>query len=268
MTHLEKAPGLLDALRGEMTPKFLATRDPAGVPNIVPVVSIQPAEGQADLLFFGNFLLRKSIRNLQADPRVGILVITPELRGWRLKADFLEFQTTGPLVERQMNSSLLRYNAYTGIRNAGLLRVRSVEGDFQIGKLQVLSEFVLARLAQALGRRDVGEGTASVRVPAPVQVEFARMVAVKVLSWIGADGYPEVRPCLSLQPFGSHELGAWIGGRLPAPPSGARVSAIILTFDAISYQAKGSWAASGSLGRMAVAEVYAGGPPIPGGRVA
>ncbi len=267
MAHLEKPPGLLDALRGEMTPKFLATRDPAGVPNIVPVVSIQPAEDQPDLLFFGNFLLRKSIRNLKSDPRVGILVITPELRGWRLKADFVEFQTTGPLVERQMNSTLLRYNAYTGIRNAGLLRVRSVEGEFQIGKLQVLKEFILARLAQSLRRRDVAEA-AAVHVPAPVQVEFARMIAVKVLAWIGLDGYPEVRPCLSLQPSGSHELGAWIGGRLPGPPSGARVSANILTFDAISYQAKGTWAGRGSAGRMVVGEVYAGGPPIPGGRVA
>ncbi len=268
MTLLNNTPGLLDALRGEMTPKFLATRDAAGIPNIVPVVSILPAEDQPDLLFFGNFLLRKSIRNLQADPRVGVLVITPELRGWRLKADFVEFQTTGPLVERQMNSSLLRYNAYTGIRNAGLMQVRSVEGEFQIGKLQVLSEFLLARLAHAMGRRHLEEGAPSVRVPAPVQLEFARMIAVKVLTWIGADGYPEVRPCLSLQPSGSHGLGAWIGGRLPAPPSGARVSANILTFDAISYQAKGTWSARGSVGRMVVGEVYAGGPPIPGGRVA
>jgi hypothetical protein len=94
------------------------------------------------------------------------------------------------------------------------------------------------------------------------------MIAVKVLAWIGADGYPEVRPCLSLQPSGPHGLGGWIGGRLPAPPAGARVSANILTFDAVSYQAKGRWAARGSVGRMVVGEVYAGGPPIPGGRVA
>jgi hypothetical protein len=159
MAHLENTPGLLDALRGEMTPKFLATRDAAGVPNVVPVVSIQPAEGEPDVLFFGNFLLRKSIRNLLVDPRAGILVITPGLHGWRLKADFVEFQTTGPLVERQMNSSILRYNAYTGIRNAGLLRVRSVEGEFHIGKVQVLTEFILARLARGMGGVEAGQMT-------------------------------------------------------------------------------------------------------------
>lgn len=268
MTIVENTPGLLDALRGEMTPKFLATRDAQGTPNVVPVVSILPADDDPDLLFFGNFLLRKSIRNLQADPRVGVLVITPALRGWRLKADFVEFQTTGPLVERQMNSSLLRYNAYTGIRNAGLLRVRSVEGEFRIGKLQVLAEYVLARIASSARRGRSSGDEVSVRVPLPVQAEFARMVAVKVLAWTGNDGYPLVRPCLSLQPYGEHDLGGWMRSRMPAPPAGARVSANILTFEAVSYQAKGRWSSSGSTGRLAVTEVYAGGPPLPGGRVA
>jgi hypothetical protein len=110
MSLLEQIPGLLDALRGEMTPKFLATRSPEGVPNVVPVVSILPAEDRPDTLFFGNFLLRKSIKNLKQDTRVGVMVITPELHGRILKGDFVEFQRIGPYVERQMSGSLLRYN--------------------------------------------------------------------------------------------------------------------------------------------------------------
>ena len=47
---------------------------------------------------------------------------------------------TGPYVERQMNSSLLRYNPYTGIRNAGIIRVRSLEGRFRISKVRVASD--------------------------------------------------------------------------------------------------------------------------------
>ncbi len=100
MSLLEQTPGLLEALQGEMTPKFLSTRSANGIPNVVPVVSILPTGEQPDTLFFGNFLLRKSIRNLQDDARVGILVITEELRGWILKGDFLEFQRTGPVVDR------------------------------------------------------------------------------------------------------------------------------------------------------------------------
>jgi hypothetical protein len=263
MSVLDQTPGLLDALRGEMTPKFLATRSASGVPNVVPVVSILPADDQPDTVFFGNFLLRKSIKNLNEDTRVGLLVITPELRGWMLKGDFVEFQRTGPYVDRQMSGSLLRYNAYTGIRNAGIIRVKSVEGSFAISKMQAAKDYFLARLA-AMGKRADG----GVKMPLQVRREFAKMVAVKVLAWVQDDGYPIVVPALSLQPAGAETLVCVKSARLPEPPPGAQVATNILTFEAISYQAKGQWSARGNTGAIRVQEVYAGGPPLPGGRVA
>ncbi len=266
MSILEQHPGLLDALRGEMTPKFLATRRASGAPNVVPVISIQPADDQPDMLFFGNFLLRKSIQNLKEDTRVGILVVTPELRGWILKADFVEFQRTGAYVDKQMSGSLLRYNAYTGIRDAGILRVRSVESEFAISKMQVLKDYWLARVA---GFRKPRRGDPSAAMPLAVRREFARMVAVKVLAWVRDDGYPIIIPALSLQPAGDKTLVCWrTSASLPQPPADARVATNILTFEAISYQAKGQWSGRGSAGLISVREVYAGGPPLPGGRVA
>lgn len=263
MSILEQHLGLLQALRGEMTPKFLASRSAAGVPNVVPVVSTLPADDQPDTLFFGNFLLRKTIRNLNEDGRVGVLVITPELQGWVLKGKFLEFQRAGPYVERQMSSSLLRYNAYTGIRNAGIIRVHSVEAAFGISKWQVARDYLLARLA-TLGSAHNG----GIKLPLPVQREFAKMIAVKVLAWVGEDGYPIVIPALSLQPVGGTSLVCRKSGRFPEPSPGAWVAANILTFEAISYQVKGRWAGTGKTGVIRVQEVYAGGPPLPGGRVA
>jgi len=265
MPLLQETLGLLEALKGEMTPKFLATRSTEGVPNVVPVISILPAGDQPDILFFGNFLLRKSIKNLQEDRRVGILVITQELQGWILKGDFLEFQRTGPYVDRQMSSSLLRYNAYTGIRNAGIIRVRSVEEAFRISKLQVAKDYMLARLA-ALSGAATGDG--GVAMPLPVRREFAKMAAVKVLTWVGKDGYPVVIPALSLQPAKAESLVCWKGTRFPEPQDGAQVASNILTFEAISYQVKGRWAGARSTGSIQIQEVYAGGPPLPGGRLA
>jgi hypothetical protein len=261
MTILEQHPGLLDALRGEMTPKFLATRNAAGIPNVVPCISLQPADDQPDIVFFGNFLLRKSIRNLKEDARVGILVITPELRGWILKGDFVEFQRTGAYVEKVMSGSLLRYNAYTGVRDAGIIRVRSVENTFAISKLQVMTDFLRARIAGLRSSRANG----GVRMPLQAQNEFAKMVAVKVLAWIGDDGYPIVVPALSMQPAGAGNLICHTSSKLPRPPDGVAVATNILTFEAISYQVKGTWDARG---KIRVQEVYAGGPPLPGGRVA
>lgn len=261
MSILSQTEGLLEALRGEMTPKFLATRSRLGVPNVVPCISILPAEDQPDTLFFGNFLLRKSISNLTEDQRIAVLVITPELRGWMLRGRLVEFQRTGPYVDRQMSGSLLRYNAYTGIRNAGILQVESVEGTFAISKLQVVTDYALARLAAWMAGSQSQGGTT---LPLAVRREFAKMVAVKVLAWVRDDGYPVIVPALSLQPAGDKRLACWKGIRnLPAPPANAQVATNVLTFEAVSYQAKGRWTGNW----LAVDRVYAGGPPIPGGRI-
>lgn len=266
MPILDEHPALLDALRGEMTPKFLATRSPQGVPNVVPLISLQPADDAPDTLFFGNFLLRKSIRNLERDARVGILVITPALEGWMLTGDFVEFQQSGPYVERQMSGSLLRYNAYTGIRNAGVIHLRSLAGAFRVPKLKVVLDYLLGRLAGLRAVRPEGEGPA---VPLAARREFARLTAVKVLAWIGEDGYPMVVPCLSLQPAGERMLSGWRAPRgLPMPPAGARAAANLLTLEAVSYQAKGRWTGGRRAGALLVEELYAGGPPLPGGRIA
>jgi hypothetical protein len=46
------------------------------------------------------------------------------------------------------------------------------------------------------------------------------------------------------------------------------VAANVLTDEAISYQAQGRWQCAGATGTIRVDRVFAGGPPIPGGRVA
>ncbi len=268
MSIIEQTPGLKDALGGGMTPKFLATRSTDGVPNVVPCISMKSADDPPDTLFFGNFLLRKSIKNLQADQRLAVLVITPELKAWHLKGDFIEFQRTGPYVDLQMSSDLLRYNAYTGIRNAGVLRVTSLERSFSISKLKVALDYLLAKLQALRVSKDPRDAQVT-KLPLPVQREFGKMAAVKVLAWIGEDGYPTITPSLSLQPAGEHALVGWLGGDgLPKPPSGGHAAANLLTFEAISYQAKGLWQPLGRAGALHVREVYAGGPPYPGGRVA
>ncbi|MGC9334131.1 MAG: pyridoxamine 5'-phosphate oxidase family protein, partial [Anaerolineae bacterium] len=151
MTILADQPGLVQALCHEMTPKFLATRSAEGVPNVVPCTSLMPAGDGApeDRLIFGNFLLHKSVANLDDDPRVGILVITTDLEGWVLQGDFVEWQRSGPYVDRLNNTDLLRYNAYTGIRNAGVVDITAAVFAFRIPKLRVLADYLLARAARA-----------------------------------------------------------------------------------------------------------------------
>jgi len=278
MPILDSYPGLIDALKGEMTPKFLATLAADGSPNVVPVTSIMPAGDVPDRLIFGNFLLRKSAENLDRDARLGILVITPDLAGWVLQGDFSGWERAGAYVDKLNSTDLLRYNAYTGIRNAGIIEVREVLAHVRISKLEVLRDYLLARLT-----RPPDVTAQSVRMPAPVRQRFAAMTKVCAFTYVGqearphpaAPGYPIVAPLLSLQPSGERALVCAHGpatGLLTGLLAGDTVAASMLTMDVVSFQAKGRWLGEQrrlgvSLGAMAVTAVYAGGPPMPGRRI-
>lgn len=277
MPILADQPGLMQALYHEMTPKFLATRSAEGVPNVVPCTSLMPA-GEADTqdrLIFGNFLLRKSVTNLDDDPRLGILVITTDLEGWVLQGNFVEWQRSGPCVDRLNSTDLLRYNAYTGIRNAGVVDLTAAVCAFRISKARVLADFLLARVASASVEREIlPDG--SVPMPRVVRERFAPMTAVRVLAYVDEDGYPRAAPVLSLQPAGNRALVCAPGPAAslldPLSP-GALVAANLLTMDIVSFQAKGRWLGTRKflglpVGAMALTAVYAGGPPIPGRQVA
>jgi len=272
MSLLAKYPGLIEALSGEMTPKFLATRSAEGIPNVVPCTSIMPAGDVEDRLIFGNFLLRKSVGNLDADPRVGVLVITTDLEVWILRGDFIGWQRTGAYVDRINSTDLLRYNAYTGIRNAGLIQVREVVRHVHISRLRVLADYLLARFAARAPRPSEEAAT----MPPVVREKFSPMTAVRVLAFLDGEGYPLTVPVLSLQPAGESALvcAQSLAPDLLGPlTAGSYVAASLLTLDVVSFQAKGQWLGGrrvlgAPVGTMAVTAVYAGGPPIPGQRVA
>lgn len=274
MSLLSPYPALLQALREEMVPKFLATRSADGIPNVVPCTSLMPAGDVEDRLIFGNFLLRKSVGNLDSDPRVGIMVVTPDLEGWVLQGEFLGWQRTGPYVDALMNTNLLRYNAYTGVRNAGIIQVRAVRRAFRISRPRVLGEYLLARLSGPLWGAD-RDGRGLAPMPLPVWRGFQALTALRVLAFLDDEGVPLTAPVLSLQPVGARVLAGACGlaaDWLVGLPAGTPVATSLLTLDIVSFQAKGRWLGvrrvlGQPVGGMTVTEVYAGGPPIPGGRV-
>jgi len=212
------------------------------------------------------------VGNLNSDPHVGVLVITTDLEGWVLQGDFVEWQRTGAYVDRLNNTDLLRYNAYTGVRNAGVIQVRAALRHFRISKLRVLTDYLLARAA---ARPPAPSGEA-VTMPVVVQKKFSPMTAVRVLALLDGEGYPLTAPVLSLQPAGESALvcAEGLSADLLEPLAvGAPVAASLLTLDVVSFQAKGRWLGRRRLlgapvGAMAVTAVYAGGPPIPGRQVA
>jgi len=273
MSRLDPSEGKLSAevmraLSGARTPKFLATRSADGIPNVVPVLSLEAAD--EGIIIFGEMMIWKTRRNLETDPRVAVMVLTPDLRGWTIRGQFVEFQRSGPHFDHIMASENVRYNAYGGMRSAGVIRVLAVTRAFKLSQGGLLLDTTRSRW---LARRLSHDGPAEGVMPVQVSEKFSRLRAAKALAFLDASGHPDCLPALPLIPAGPAKLvfggaAADLDGLAPGSP----VAAAVLSLEPVAYQVKGQFAGlRTSLGRrlgvIDVREAYSASPPLPGQRL-
>lgn len=257
------------ALSGPRTPKFLATRDVRGAPNVVPVLSLEAADERT--VIFGEIMIWKTRRNLEADPRVSVLVLSADLRGWTIRGRFVEFQRTGAYFDRIMESPSMRYNAYSGIRSAGVIEVIDVPHTFAFSRAGLLFDTLRGRW---LARRLFGSSLKQGVMPLRVQEKFSRLRAVKAVAFPDASGHPECLPALAMVSAGSAGLvwGGYGADNVTGPMPGSPIASAVITMEPVAYQVKGrfrGWQLSlgRRLGAIDVLEAYSASPPLPGKRL-
>jgi hypothetical protein len=260
---------LREALAGEFVPKFLATLDREGQPNVVLISTMDAADEET--LIFGELMIWKTRRNLEADSHVWVAVMTEQMEVWLMRGDFLGFVETGPHVEQMNRRNLFRYNAYMGVRRAGVIKPREMVWQGKLSALTIASELLPTKLLGPLLARP-GRG---VSMPELVREKFARAQALKLLAFRGEDGYPHLVPLFSMTPVGTG--GLVFGTRLfehllEGLRPGARVAANVVTQEPVSYQVKGTYEGTAGLplldmGKVRVEEVFSAGPPVPGKKI-
>ena len=259
----------MTALSGSRTPKFLATRDEDGTPNVVPVLSLEAVDERT--IIFAELMIWKTRRNLEADPRVSILAISADLRAWAIKGRFLEFQRTGAHYDHLMKSEDVRYNAYSGIRSAGVIEVLDAPRKLEFSRAGLLVDTLRSRW---LARRVSGNGDGGFAMPSQVREKFGRLRAAKAVAFLDDEGHPDCLPAMAMASAGSAGL-VW-GGSGPEQPAcphpGQRVAAAVITMEPVAYQVKGEfqgWRSSlgRKLGAIRVQEAYSASPPLPGKRL-
>jgi len=256
---------LAKALHGDMVPKFLATLDETGKPNLVPVTSLDA--GDSATLFFGQFLLWKTRRNLLSNPRVAVMVMTEDLSVWLLRGKFREFVTGGELVERMNEKPLFRYNAYLRISQVGLIDVEELVAAFRISTVDVMMTLAPAwAISQIIGVLDQRKLSPRIRD------KFARTKALKALAVKDQSGYPAIFPALSLWPTDG-DLMTFCrspGSYCPKLEKTAQIAGVVLTAEPIAYQIKGTYEGGDPLGLVGVIRVresYSASPPLPGAAI-
>ncbi len=250
----------------EMAGKFLATIDPQGVVNVALIVTLQPPpDGREDRLIFGEFLMWKSKVNLEHNTKVGAAVINTKLKASHLIGDFKGFEATGSYKEAIDGSSFMRYNAYSGVRSAGIIDVREA-GPVRSFLPGAAIDFVRVRMHRP------GDGEGGVAMPRMVKDKFTKLTSIKALAVLGEDGYPRVFPLLAAAAAGETGFvlrSSAYKGELAKVSTPCPAALCLVTMDAKSYKVKGELSTlGGSTYLLRVKEVYNAMPPLAGDLIA
>jgi hypothetical protein len=219
-------------------------------------------------IVFGEMMVWKTRRNLEADPRLSILVVSPDLRAWTVRGRFVDFQRSGPYYERLASDEGARYNPYGSYRSAGVIEVLATTRVSRFSQLGLLADTLRCRLlARGLSR----DGAAALSMPAQVKEKFDRLKAVKAAAFLDESGHPDVIAGFPLAAAGRGHLvlGGASAGEMATLTPEANVAAAVLTLEPVAYQVKGIFAGTRrSLGRtfgvIEVREAYSACPPLPG----
>jgi hypothetical protein len=248
-----------------MIAKFLATRDEDGGVNLVVVITLQPApDGHADRLVFGEWLMWKSRRNLKERGEVAAAAVNLKLEMVSLTGDFAGFEATGPYVDAINSSDFLKYNAYTGVRSAGVIQVREVGEVARAGYPRVAADLAALQALRLL-KRSAEEPRV---IPRVVEEKFTAPNSVKALALMGEDGYPRIFPTLAVAGAGGGSLLVRVSpynrglNEVELP---RRAAMSVLTMKAVSFQVKGELhREGGGLLRLRVDQVWNASPPLAG----
>jgi hypothetical protein len=258
---------LIDTLAIMEEPKFIATKDNHGEPNVAFITTLTRYEGNT--LAYGDFLTYKTRMNLEAgNKELGLLVMTTDLDSWMIKADFKDFHQNNEIYEFIAMTPLFRYNQYTNARSAGVAEALWASENQPISKISVLSSFFRAKLAKRKVPLQVSdEGN----MPRNVHVRFNQMVAVKVLAFIDETGYPVAFPNLGMLPASSNRIAvnraAEIRRNLTIK-DGQRVAISLVTLEPAAFQLKGFFRElNQNTGYIELDRVYTCSLPRPGERV-
>jgi len=258
---------LVDAMKEFETPKFMATKDSEGEPNVVPVLSWTVYNGNT--LVYGDFMTYKSRKNVNdGNSQMSVLVFTQDLDSWLIKADFEAYHRNDEIYEFVAQTPLFRYNQYTNARGAGVAEAFWVSQKYGISKMSVLAAFLKAKLA---GRKVPTEETIEGNMPLNVLKRLSQMAAVKIIAYISEDGHPVAFPEFGMVPVSSNRIVVKRGEEKRRDFSlkdGARVAISLVTLEPAAFQLKGNFREiDDSTGYIELDRVYTCSLPRPGLRV-
>ena len=253
---------------------LLATVNPAGLPHITLITTIQVAADDPKSLVWGQFCEGQSKAHILKNPKTGFLVMTSDKQIRRGRAIYRSATSGGDEYDRFNQKPMFRYNSYFGIHKVHFMDLI----DYTIEPLSVPRVALNSLLTLASAKTPCLKSRFSPEFSeAPLNVWsqklFNSLSALKFCAYIDSEGYPVLVPLMQCQASGNKNLIIVAGvdkEQLGDLPEGESVAVFGLTMAMENVLVRGRFTRVSqgfgllSKGRIEVDWVYNSMPPTPG----
>lgn len=178
---------------------IIATRNSDDLPHISLITTIYAKTPSQIIL--GEFSSGESKRNMEKNPQVSFLILTPDRSTWRGKALWTHRETSGADYERLNNIPMFRYNTYFGINTVHYLDLVETTDRQRLSMTGIVTSSLLTMLSKG------GVKDSSLSALSPFGIElFNGMSTLKFISYIGDDSFPVLIPVIQCQAAGPGTL--------------------------------------------------------------
>lgn len=242
---------------------LLATATSEGLPHITLIATIQANNPKQ--IIWGQFIEGVSKHNVKENPKTAFLIMTLNKELWRGKALWTHECKEGPEYIMYNNKPLYRYNSYFGIHTVHFMDLVEISEKSKLNMGAIAAGAIKTKLLKSTVK--AGSGRQILKPWA--EGLFNTIGALKFLSYIGEDGFPEIIPVIQAQATDSTRLAFSINPysqEIKKLSPGREVAVLGLTLDMEDVLIKGKFQGfrrtiGGNLGIVDIEQVYNSMPP-------
>jgi uncharacterized pyridoxamine 5'-phosphate oxidase family protein len=171
----------------------LATINEDNLPHITLITSMQ-ARNNTELMW-GEFSHGRSKANVRNNPNTSFLIMTMDKKLWRGKTTWKESVTEGEEYELFNNMPMWRYNSYFGIHTIHFMDLIETTGKQSLPLLKIVSSILLTKILKIGSSK---KNNKKIMNPWTEKL-FNNITALKFLSYVNEEGFPELIPVLQCQ---------------------------------------------------------------------
>lgn len=180
-------------LSAAMKVGILGTVTPQGLPHLTLITTLMAST--AERMVWGQFMEGISKKHVLQNPKTGWMVMGLDKTFRRGFADYESASKEGKDYNFYNNLPLFRYNAYFGVHTVHYMRLVAHTGKYPLPMNRIIPAAIGTMLAKSLSPKP---GRAEV-INQWTKAFYDKIDNLKFLSYVNAEGYPVIIPCIQAQ---------------------------------------------------------------------